>query len=91
MKWNKYNESLVKRGEVLLDFDVIDNWDSELEEMNKGKEGRKFVYPDSFIKLLGYMRAYFHLPYRQTEEEVVREHASSTLPSIPDTSTLVDE
>ncbi len=67
MNWNKYNESLVKRGEVLLDFDVIDNWYSELEKMNKGKEGRKFVYPDSFIKLLGYMRAYFHLPYRQTE------------------------
>ena len=67
MNWKKYNESLVKRGEVLLDFDVIDNWDSELEKMNQRKEGRKFVYPDSFIKLLGYMRAYFHLPYRQTE------------------------
>ena len=59
MNWNKYNESLVKRGEVLLDFDVIDKWDTELEEMNNDKEGRKFVYPDSFIKLLGYMRAYF--------------------------------
>ena len=83
MNWNKYNESLVKRGEVLLDFDVIDNWPTELEKMNQGKEGRKFVYPDSFIKLLGYMRVYFHLPYRQTEG-VVRERASSTLPSIPD-------
>jgi hypothetical protein len=83
VNWNKYNESLVKRGEVLLDFDVIDNWPTELEKMNQGKEGRKFVYPDSFIKLLGYMRAYFHLPYRQTEG-VVREHASNTLPSIPD-------
>ena len=55
--------------------------------MNKNKEGRKFVYPDSFIKLLGYMRAYFHLPYRQTEG-VVREHASNTLPSIPDYSNI---
>ena len=82
-----YNESLVKRGEVLLDFDVIDNWDYELEKMNQGKEGRKFVYPDSFIKLLGYMRAYFHLPYRQTEG-VVREHAANTLPSIPDYSRI---
>jgi Transposase DDE domain len=72
VNWKKYNESLVKRGEVLLDFDVMDNWNSELEKMNQGKEGRKFVYPDSFIKLLGYMRAYFHLPYRQTEG-VVRE------------------
>ena len=87
MNWRNYNESLVKRGEILLDFDVIDNWDNELEEMNKDKEGRKFVYPDSFIKLLGYMRVYFHLPYRQTEG-VVREHASNTLPSVPDYSRI---
>lgn len=87
MNWNKYNESLVRRGEILLDFDVIDNWPIELEKMNKCKRGRKFVYPDSFIKLLGYMRAYFHLPYRQTEG-VVREHASDTLPSIPDYSRI---
>jgi hypothetical protein len=86
--WKNYNESLIRRGEVLLNFDVIDNWDIELEKMNKNKEeGRKFVYPDSFIKLLGYMRAYFHLPYRQTEG-VVREHASNTLPSIPDYSNI---
>ena len=83
MNWRNYNESLVKRGEVLLDFDVIDNWHIELDEMNKDKKGRKFVYPNSFIELLGYMRVYFHLPYRQTEG-VVRERASSTLPSIPD-------
>jgi hypothetical protein len=55
--------------------------------MNKGKEGRKFAYPDSFIKLLGYMRAYFHLPYRQTEG-VVRKHTSNTLPSVPDYSNI---
>ena len=76
MNWANYNESLVRRGEILLDFDVVDNWDSELVNMNKHKKGRKFVYPDSFIKLLGYMRAYFHLPYRQTEG-VVREHAAN--------------
>ena len=70
--WKSYNESLVKRGEILLDFDVIDNWNTELIEMNKNKEGRKFVYPDSFIKLLGYMRVYFHLPYRQTERRSTR-------------------
>jgi IS5 family transposase len=62
--------------------------------MNEGKEGKKFVYPDSFIKLLGYMRkllgymrAYFHLPYRQTEG-VVRAHATNTVPSIPDYSRI---
>ena len=70
---------------VLIGFDVIDNWNTELEKMNKDKKG--IVYPNSFIKLLGYMRVYFHLPYRQTEG-VVREHASSTLPSIPDYSNI---
>ena len=33
------------------------------------------------------MRVYFHLPYRQTEG-VVLEHASNTLPSIPDYSRI---
>ena len=64
VKWKKYNESL------LLNFDVIDKWHNELEKMNERKKGRKFIYPDSFTKLLGYMRIYFHLPYRQTEDIV---------------------
>ena len=82
MNWSKYNEYLVKREEILLDFDVIDNWNNKLEKMNQDKEGRKFVYPDSFIKLLAYMRIYFHMPYRQTEG-VARKHASKTSTSIP--------
>ncbi|HXG06550.1 MAG TPA: transposase, partial [Nitrososphaera sp.] len=51
------------------------------------KARASFRYPDSFVQLLGYMRAYFHLPYRQTEG-VVRAHAGSKVPSIPDYSTL---
>ena len=43
--------------------------------------------PDSFVQLLGYMRAYFHLPYRQTEGVVIA-HAKSKVPSIPDYSTI---
>ena len=70
-----------------IDFDAVDNCDNELEEINKNKNGRNFVYPDSFIKLLGYMRAYFHLSYKQTEG-VVREHAENKIPSIPDHSTI---
>jgi len=36
--WNNYNESLIRRGEILLDFDVLVRWNIELEEMNKDKE-----------------------------------------------------
>jgi len=71
----------------MLDFDVIDGWHDELEKMNEGKEGASFRYPRSFVQLLGYMRAYFRLPYRQTEG-VVKAHAKSSVPSIPDYSTL---
>jgi hypothetical protein len=39
VKWSEYNESLVRRGEILLGFDVIDNWDKELADMNRGKLG----------------------------------------------------
>ena len=78
---------MVRRGEVVLDFDVIKNWNSELNKMNDGKEGASYRYPDSFVQLLGYMRVYFHLPYRQTEG-VVRAHAGDKTQSIPDYSTI---
>jgi hypothetical protein len=35
VNWRIYNESLVRRGEVMLDFDVVDGWEEELEKMNK--------------------------------------------------------
>src|SRR5919204_4206047 len=85
--WPSYNQSLVRRGQVLLDFDVLEGWDNELVRMNHGKVGEPYDYPDSFIQLLGYMRVYFHLPYRQTEG-VVRAHAGKQIPSIPDYSTI---
>jgi hypothetical protein len=44
MNWSSYNQSLVRRGEILLGFDVIDNWDIELKEMNKDKVGEPFQY-----------------------------------------------
>jgi transposase len=35
--------------------------------MNKNKKGKPFVFPNSFILVIGYIRYSFHLPYRQTE------------------------
>jgi hypothetical protein len=37
VKWPIYNQSLVRHGELLLAFDVIDNLDLELKQMNKDK------------------------------------------------------
>src|SRR3954447_24264097 len=87
MKWSIYNQSLVRRGEILLGFDVIDNWDAELKEMNKDKVGEPFHYPNTFLLLLGYAKVYFHLPYRQTEG-IAKGHAKGKVPSIPDYTTI---
>jgi hypothetical protein len=85
--WPSCNESLVRSGQVLLDYDVLDGWDNELSQMNQSEVGEPYAYPDSFIQLLGYMRAYFHLPYRQTQGVVVA-HSSTKVPCIPDYITI---
>jgi hypothetical protein len=71
----------------LLGFDVINNWDSELKEMNKDKVGEPFHYPNTFLLLLGYAKVYFHLPYRQTEG-ITQAHAKGKVPSIPNYTTI---
>jgi len=51
--WGKYNDALVRRGEILLDFSTINNWKQELKQLNKGKVGEPYHYPNSLIMLLG--------------------------------------
>ncbi len=56
--------------------------------MNKDKVGLEpFHYPDTFLLLLGYAKAYFHLHYRQTEG-IAQGHAKGKVPDIPDYSTI---
>lgn len=47
--WRKVNEEGVQRGVFYLDFDMVRNWDKELEEMNRGKRGAPFEFPRSLI------------------------------------------
>lgn len=45
----QYQDELVKRYEIYLDLDWVASWDTELLEMNKGKRGRPFQFPNSMI------------------------------------------
>jgi len=65
--WPTYNEALVRRGEILLDLSLLHTWGQELQEMNQGKEGGRYRYPESLITFQGFIRACFKLPYRQLE------------------------
>jgi hypothetical protein len=56
--WKGYNEALVKRGLILLDLDFVAGWSRELEAMNERKEGDRYCYPESFVKLLAVVHAY---------------------------------
>jgi len=49
--WKVENRKYVVRGEFLLDLDWAKNWDAELNEMNKGKKGSPYKYPESLIRL----------------------------------------
>ena len=50
--------------------------------MNKDKVGGSFYYPNTFLLFLGYAKAYFHLPYRQTEG-IAQGHTKGKVSSIP--------
>ncbi|MGC8843387.1 MAG: transposase [bacterium] len=65
--WRDYNESLVKRGEILISPRALRDWKKELRRMNKGKKGRPFSYPNSSMRFFGIIRVVFRLPYRQLE------------------------
>lgn len=65
--WHSYNEALVRRGELNLDSSVLEEWKRELKKANDGKVGEPYRYPESYIRLLAFVRLLFHQPYRQTE------------------------
>src|SRR6478672_12999069 len=89
INWNEYNESLVRRGEVMFDTDFLEIWRAELKLMNKGKEGAKYLYPNSLISLLAIVHVYL-LPYRQLEGflRMMSIHIEKLQEAVPDYTTM---
>jgi transposase len=65
--WKRYNEGLVRRGQILIALDNIFEWEAELSKMNHNKEGRPYEYPESLIGLLQWLKTMFDLDYRSME------------------------
>ena len=86
--WSEYNDALVRRGYIGIDPSMLDEWRRELKRENRGKVGLPYRYPESFVRLIAYMRTVFHLPYRQAEGFVLflSEHIEGL--SVPDYSTI---
>ena len=66
----------------------LSNWRAELKEMNKGKEGARFHYPNSLIWLLATVHTYL-FPYREPEGflRVISVHIKE-LKGVPDFTTV---
>ena len=62
--WKEYNRKLVKRGETYISLDFIETWKKELNEMNRGKEGTPYRYPDSLMTFLAYIYILLGIDYR---------------------------
>jgi len=86
--WKAYNAALVRRGEVLLDLRIMKGWRRELAQMNRGKEGARYEYPGSLIKLLAFIHFYLRLPYRQLEGfvKMLAKHVDGVM--MPDYSSM---
>lgn len=85
--WKEYNEQLVKRGEYLLDLDWVKSWSKELEEMNDGKVGQPYKFPNSLIEIQGVWHAKSH-PYRMIEGMTRELCLIAGLPAYNDYSTV---
>lgn len=59
----------------MISIDFINNWDQELERMNELKPGRKFKYPESFIRWAALAYHTMNLPYR-TLQGFIRSFAA---------------
>jgi hypothetical protein len=65
MDWKCIDERLIRRGELLLSLDFLD--DFELSLLNDCKVGHPFKISYGYIVFLAVVRYLFSMPYRQIE------------------------
>jgi len=65
--WRETDERLIRRGELILELSFIENYQTELDSMNHGKEGRPYKLTPTYIQFLTAVRYLYSVPYRQLE------------------------
>ncbi len=84
--WKIVNENLVVRGEFLLDMEWVKSWDKELQQMNGGKRGAPFEFPESLIKLQALWGQW--VDYRGLKGITIKLYEHSLIPRYNDFSTI---
>jgi hypothetical protein len=57
--WKAYTEELVMRGYFYFNPEFLNKWNEELKQMNVGKVGQPYLYPESMIKFLAVLHCKF--------------------------------
>lgn len=55
--WKSYNQRLIKRGEFYINPRFLSTWNYEIKQMNAGKIGEPYLYPNSVIEFLAVLHA----------------------------------
>ena len=89
--YREINEKYVRQGTLYIcPEELIDKGDDkdELEEMNKGKRGRRYIYTTTYIFFCGLLKTLLSLPDRQVEG--ILKGLSRLIPGlmVPDYTTL---
>lgn len=83
-----YNNALVSRAELFLDIKLLKDWEKELKKHNKRKNGRKFIYPNCFIKYLALLQTYYGFSCRHVESLLAFLEKHIPILKKPDHSTI---
>lgn len=84
--WKNVNEIYVERATFYLEFEWVKGWKSELSEMNLGKRGAQYKFPNSLIKLQAVWLNFFS--YRGAEGITKKFVEFGLLPEFNDYSTI---
>ncbi len=57
--WKEYNEELVMRGYFYFNPEFLLKWNEERRQINTGKVGEPYLYPESMIKFLAILHSKF--------------------------------
>ncbi|MEM3444715.1 MAG: transposase [Thermoplasmata archaeon] len=66
-KWKRENEKIVRRGETYVNIEWVNNWEKEIEEMNRNKRGRPYEYPQTLILFATHVYVGLALSFRELE------------------------
>ena len=67
MEWKNIDEKLIRRGEIILALEFVDDYAAELQAMNRDKVGHPYILAKSYIEFLAIIHYLFDVPYRQLE------------------------